>query len=303
MKAAITDPYSKSLAWVFHPNETIRLMRALQLKPIDISVDLTPHYKDDIKVGVVIGTYGATPYIDLQLHYLKNVNGVEHVLVHDDCSPEKDRLKKLCSNYGYDFISTEKNLPHKTCIGSIGDQSCFYEGLKWAKKKGLDVLVKLSRRLIPCYKWIDDFKKLVKDSDGITFSSYCKEDLFPFRTECTGMNVDAWTCEYVLNSMKTAIDNGFIVHQEFWMGSLAKQLDWQNFSPKYEKYKKKNFTCELYSGYVHWYDLLGDNRHTADGRHKNVLWHIYTSEEEMQEALNKVFSDKYTSDELKVVEF
>ena len=47
------------------------------------------------------------------------------------------------------------------------------------------------------YGTIDDFKKLVKESDGITFGSYCVKNKFPLRTELLGMNVNAWNNPYV----------------------------------------------------------------------------------------------------------
>ena len=100
-------------------------------------MDYTPHYSENPEIGVVIGTYGSVPYVDLQLHYLKNVNGINKILVHDDCSNEQDKLKTLCDNYNVDFYSTEKNLWHKACVGSLGDQNCFFEGLKWAKENGI----------------------------------------------------------------------------------------------------------------------------------------------------------------------
>ena len=61
----------------------------------DNTVDYTPHYSENPEIGVVIGTYGSVPYVDLQLHYLKNVNGFNKILVHDDCSEQQEELKAL----------------------------------------------------------------------------------------------------------------------------------------------------------------------------------------------------------------
>ena len=287
------------LQWYFHPNETVRLMRCILFDNIDTSIDLTPTYNENLKIGVVIGTYGATPYVDLGLHYLKNINGIEKILVHDDCSNEKNQLKTLCDNYNVDFYSTEKNLWHKACVGSLGDQNCFFEGLQWAKNNDLDILIKFSRRLIPCYKWIDDFKKLVIESDGITFSSYCEQDKFPIRTECMAMNVKAWTNPFILNMMKFYLKNQFCTFAEFIMSNMAKQLDYQNFSEKYDKYKKQNNHGYTYSGYVHWYDLLGNNRFNNQKRHEDVLWHMYTNEETYLNEINKIFPNKYDLNNVK----
>jgi hypothetical protein len=290
----------KSMLYYFNRNEIVRLARARLMDSIDPNIDLSPKYGDDIKVGAVIGTYGCIPQIDLQLHWLKE-NGIEDVLVHDDCSNEANGLKKLCDRYEVDFYTTPKNMFHKACVGSIGDQDCFYEGLRWAKRNGIDVLVKFSRRLIACYRWIDDFKKLVKESDGVTFSSYCSKDPFPIRTECFGMNVNAWTNQYTMNHLKATIENEFPTFAEYWMDAMAKQIDDQNFSGKYDAWKKSHHAGQLHSGYVHWYDLLGTCRFNDANRHKDVLWHQFSKDEDYLAKLNEVFPGKYKIEDLRNV--
>ena len=285
----MNNQMEKPMLYYFHQNEIVRIMRVRLLDSIDPQVDLSPNYSNDLKIGVVIGTCGATPYIDLQLHYLKNINKIDKILVHDDCSSEKEQLKELCNQYNVDFYSTPKNLFHKACVGSIGDQSCFYEGLLWAKRNNIDILVKLSRRLIPCYKWIDDFKKLILESNGLTFSSFCTKDPFPIRTECIGMNVNAWTNNYTMNHLKSSIDNEFPLFAEYWFDAMAKQIDDQNFSENHS---------QLYSGYVHWYDLLGTCRFNTSNRHENVLWHQYSTENDYLKKLNEIFKDKYIISDL-----
>lgn len=296
----MTSQQDRPMLYYFHQNEIVRIMRTRLMEPIDPKADLTPHYGDDVRVGVVIGTYGCVPQIDLQLHWLKE-NGIADVLVHDDCSPDAISLKRLCGEYGADFYVTPKNMFHKACVGSIGDQNCFYEGLKWAKGKGLDVLVKLSRRLIPCCRWADDFKALVKESDGITFSSYCTKDPFPIRTECFGMNVSAWTNEFTMRHLKWTIDNGFPTFAEYWMDSMAKQLDQQNFSDRYGQWRKAHHVGQLRSGYVQWHDLLGTCRFNDVGRRSGVLWHQYSKDEDYFARLEEAFPGKYRMADLKGV--
>jgi hypothetical protein len=271
----------------------------MQRDSINLQSNLTPSYDENLKIGVVIGTYGASPYVDLGLHFLKNVNKIDKILVHDDCSSERDKLQDLCKKYNVDFYSTPKNLWHKSCVGSIGDQNCFYEGLRWAKNNNLDILVKISRRLIPCFNWVDNLKQLVLESDGLTFSSFCTRDLFHFRTEMTAMNVNAWNDPYILNSMKWYIDNEFPVFAEFWNHELAKQIDFQNFSSKYETFRKSHFTGYKNSGYVHWTEILGTNRYTNDGRNKSVLWHMYNSESDYYEKSKEIFGNKYSLNDFK----
>lgn len=293
----------KSMMYYYHQNEIVRIMRVRLLDSIDNKIDLTPKYNNNIKVGVVIGTYGAIPYIDLQLYYLKNINQIDNILIHDDCSNKQNELKDLAKKYNIDFYSTPFNMFHKSCVGSVGDQNCFYQGLLWGKQKNLDILIKFSRRLIPCYKWIDDFKQLVKDSNGSTFSSYCTQDPFPIRTECFGMNVKSWTNDYTLQKMKYFIDLQFPTFAEYWMDSMAKQIDAQNWSEKYDIWKKNHRIGELYSGYVHWYDLLGTCRFNNFNRHSDVLWHQYSKNEDYLKKLNQIFPGKYKLEDLdKVVE-
>lgn len=295
------EKMSRSLQWYFHPNEIMRLMRVRLFSHIDPKLDLTPKYDSNLKIGVVIGTYGAVPYIDLGLHYLKNVNGIQHILIHDDCSNKQEELKQIAKNYNVDFYSTPKNMWHKSCIGSIGDQNCFYEGLKWAKKNNLDILVKFSRRLIPCYKWIDSLKELIINSNGSTFGSYCTKDLFDMRTECLAMNVNVWNNSFTINEMHKLIINEYPNFAEFWMHDMAKILDGQNFSEKYDKWKKKHFIGYQRSGYVFWSDLLGTCRYTNNERHSDVLWHMYSKEEDYYKKSINVFNDKYTLNDFKEI--
>lgn len=263
------------------------------------NVDLTPSYDEDLKVGVVIGTYGAVPYVDLQLHYLKNINGIDKVLVHDDCSPQKDALKSLCDSYGAEFYTTPHNMWHMSLVGSIGDENCFYEGLKWAKQNGIDILVKLSRRMLPCYRWIDGFKQLVKDTDGLTFSSYCIKDRFPIRTECIGMNVNAWANDRVLAIMNWSIQNEMPIFAEYWYNEIAREIGHFNKSLKYAEAIKNSLYKN--SGYVMWKDILGVNRYTNEERHKHVIWHQVYSVDDYFKKAEEVFPGKYRLKDFKDV--
>lgn len=301
------QPTEKSLMWYFHPNEIVRLMRVKLYDDVSKDSNFTPLYnKDNLKIGVVIGTNGSVPYIDLALHFLIEVNGIKNILIHDDGSNVLNKLQELANNYNIkcgsniQVYSTGKNLWHKSCIGSIGDQNCFAIGLQWAKQNNFDILLKFSRRLIPCYKWIDDFKKLVIDSDGITFSSYCKKDKFPIRTELIGMNVKAWSNNYILMAYTWFIQNEYPIFAEFLMDQFAKVLDYYNYSKKYEKWKQEHRNGFLTSGYVHWYDILGTNRYTNEDRKNNkILWHMFKKEEDYLKISKEIFGNKYTLEDFK----
>jgi len=285
---------SKSEQWFFHPYETVRMLRYYQLNmKFDNTVDYTPHYSENPSLGVVIGTYGSVPYIDLQLHFLVNVNGIKNVLVCDDGSDKQAELKQLCDSYGVDFYSPPKKLFSKDFIGVLGDANAFYVGLLWAKNKNLELLVKLSRRLIPCKEWKTEFLNLVKRTDATTFGSYCTKDPFNFRTECVGMHVDTWTSSYPMHCIKFTIENEMTVFAEFWWHELAKTLSGNNYSEKWLKYVQENKFGYLRSGYAHWYDISGTNRCNSDNR-TGVLWHLFSSADDYYQVSQKIFGNKYT---------
>lgn len=280
---------SKSLQWYFHPNETIRMLRYFQFNmKFDNTIDYTPHYSNNPNIGVVIGTYGNLDYIKLHLHYLKNINGINKILVHDDCSEQKEEIKKLCEQYNVDFYSPPKHMFYKECVGSIGDTSAIYQGLLWAKQNNIEILVKLSQRLIPCYEWKTNLLEIVKKSDAITFSSYCTKDPFNIRTECIGFYVPAWSKPYPLQCMQFTIENEISIFAEFWFHELSKTLSGNNYSEKWLNYIKTNNFGYLHSGYAMWQDILGTCRYNSDNRHLNTLWHMYSKKEDYLNELNKI---------------
>lgn len=289
-----TQQIDKSLQWYFHPNETVRMLRYYQFNSVfDNNIDYTVHYPDNPNIGVVIGTYGSVPFIDLQLHYLKYVNKIDNILIHDDCSPYQNELKELAKKYNVDFYSTPKKMWYKSCVGTIGDHNAFLQGLLWAKQKNLDILVKLSRRLIPCFEWKTNLIELAKNTEASTFSSYCTKDPFNLRTEAIGMAVNVWSKDYPIYNFKFTIDNELPVFAEFWVHELAKTLSGNNFSEKWLNYVKTTKLGYLHSGYGMWQDILGTCRYTNENRNPNVLWHMYSSVDEYLKESQKIFGNKY----------
>ena len=288
-----------STMWYFHPNETIRMLRYYQFNIKFDNGDYTVKYPETPEIGVVIGTYGSVAYIDLQLHYLINVNKIKHVLIHDDCSDKQAELKELAKKYNVDFYSTDKRMYYRSCVGSIGDTNAFFIGLEWAKSKNLDILVKLSRRLIPCYNWKHDLITLEKNSDANTFSSFCTKDPFNLRTECVGLHVKSWSNNYPMQCMNFTIQNEYTIFAEFWFHELAKTLAGNNNSKLWEEYQKKYKFGYLHSGYAMWQDILGTCRYNSDNRHSNVLWHMYSKSEDYLEKSKEIFGNKYTIEDFK----
>lgn len=290
---------NKSLQWYFHASECARMLRYYQFNlKFDNTVNYTPKYSKNPTIGVVIGTSGSIPYIDLQLHYLKNVNGIKNILVHDDCSDKKEELIELCKSYNVDFYSPEKPMFYQANVGSIGDTNAIYEGLLWANRNNIEILVKLSRRLIPCYEWKSKLISLAKQSDAITFSSYCSQDPFNIRTECIGFYVPAWTKNYPLECMLFTIKNELPIFAEFWFHELSKTLSGNNYSEKWFNYCKKNKFGYLHSGYAMWQDINGTCRYNNMNRRKNTLWHMYSTKEDYLTELNNIFPNKYSLENL-----
>ena len=284
-----------SLKWYFHPAETVRMLRYFQFNTkFDNTVDYTPHYSTTPNLGVVIGTYGCTPYIELQLYFLKIINKIDYILIHDDCSPEQNKLKELAEQYNVDFYSTSERLWHQTNVGSLGDHHAFFYGLQWAKSKNIDILVKLSRRLIPCFEWKNSLINLAIQTDASTFGSYCTTDPFNLRTEGIALNVDIWTKDYPMFNFAWTIKNEYSVFTEFWMHELAKTLSGNNYSEKWWNYIKNNKAGYLHSGYAIWKDILGTNRFNSDDRAGYTLWHKYTPIKEYLSVSKEVLGNKYT---------
>lgn len=286
----------KMLDWFNTSNSTIKRLYYRPANSLPLSFKSDPAYPADprkLKIGVVLSTCGSIPFVDLGIHFLKKVNGIENILIHDDHSDEAIQLKELAQKNGAYFFSTVNKLPYMKNVTTLGDTSAFYEGLKWAKSLDLDILVKFSRRFIPCFNWSNSLRKLVVESDGVTFSSKCIKDRFSFRTEGLAMNVDAWSSNEVLANMAFYLNSSMPMHAEYWFGELAKMIDWQNFSNKYFNYRMSHYKCFDESGYVNWRDVLGINRYSQDGRAGTVLWHMYSTPEDYWKIAESVFPGKY----------
>ena len=268
------------------PNEYVRMGRYFPHIFYNYAENkkIKPNY-ENINLGVVISTFGSFDYIKLHLINLKK-NNISNILVVDDFSNEKDDLKKLCNEFNVDFICTPRKFPYKQCVGSNGDTAGFYYGLKWAKEKNVNLLVKFSRRLIPLFDWTKNLFKLAKESDAITFSSYCEKDLFNIRTECIGMYVPAWSESYILNSIANNLNNDIIVFAEYWFHEIAKILSYRNCSKKWYDFEKQQNLGYQRSGYALWLDILGTNRYNKNNRNEHVLWHMFNSEDEYLRILN-----------------
>ena len=140
-----------------------------------------------LRVGVVIGTFAAVPYIHLHLEAWRRLYPHAALLVHDDASPHAGRLAELCAEYGAEF---ERNT--ERCPPCKGDLTAFVGGLLWARERGLDLLVKLSRRFVPLTDWTASLSELALDSHYATYCAWTTTFNFGFRSECVGLAVAEW---------------------------------------------------------------------------------------------------------------
>ena len=139
------------------------------------------------KIGLVVGTFAALPYVHLHLETCRLFHPSLPVLIHDDCSPHNRELEQLCARYRVDFVSTTSRFP--SCKG---DLSAIASGLNWARERSLPLLVKMSRRFLPLKPWAGELGRLAVASQYATYSSWTTSFNFGFRTECLGFAVDVW---------------------------------------------------------------------------------------------------------------
>jgi hypothetical protein len=220
----------------------------------------------DPSVGVIIGTFAALPYVHLHLESWKRNFPSVPVLVHDDCSPQREELATLCREYGAEFYCRQKR-GRKT----VGDMNTYPHGIEWAVEAGIEIVVKMSRRFIPVYDWVPGLKRLAWESQLATYSESCRHFDFGFRTECVGFHVPSWVeSGQVKNMQRLVVENrpmfvesevhemARVVHQEVIRKCRRSAL-----------YSKKHPRSEFSEGYAAW-DIMPPRRLDRSAR---ILWH------------------------------
>lgn len=204
------------------------------------------------KIGLVVGTHGTTPYVHLHLENAKQLYPNLPILIYDDCSDKIQEINALCTAYGVDFDFNHQRLGHY-----LGDIFIFAKSLLWAKRQGIDLLVKMSRRWLPIRDWRQELTDLAIEGQYPSYSSYCSYCRFAFRTECVALHVDSWLAvwEQIYGTALSAQDIGL---PEAYMHKLAKQI------------------CTKPGSYVMW-PLMGESRFT---KYQDVLWHSSCSLED-----------------------
>jgi Glycosyl transferase family 2 len=241
----------------------------------------------DPKLGVVISTYGAAPYVHLQLESLRRLTDNVPVLVVDDCSPERDRLSQICAKYGAEFVSSEERKGH-----FAGDLTAFVFGMRWAQQSQVDLLVKFSRRWIPLVRWTQQLARLAKETQYATYSGGCPAWAFRFRTEALAMHVGTWLESGGMEPVKEYADVGQFAIVEWIVYSAAKRV--HECSCKANKeYLERNPRPAGSEWFCEW-PLLGESRISARA---DVLWHEWAKPHEYERALLQWAGAEYDSKE------
>lgn len=216
-------------------------------------------------VGMVVGTYAAVPYIHLQLEARRRLCPNVPMLVHDDGSHAGDRLKALCDRYGADFEMNSQRLPHH-----LGDISAFVGGLKWARERQIDLLLKVSRRWIFMVDWTEDLRGLAMESQHATFSNYTQSYAFGFRTECVGLATAVWATPGFLRDAVEKINSGRHVFVENYIHVWAIKFQEQSCGQAL-RWSQEHPVPDERRGYAPW-PLMGTDRIDRNPSGK-YLWH------------------------------
>lgn len=219
------------------------------------------------RIGVVIGTCGSAPHVDLGLHWVVKGNDLPALVVDDRSGDEA--LAQVCARYGVELRELPEHFGHYA-----GDLQIFAAGLEWAREQGIDLLVKLSRRFIACTRWREGLLELAQNSNAVTFSSYTTSYHYGFRTECLGLYVPAWAP--LVPELKREATPGRRIFVEKFLHDRARLLAESWHSAEFEAWRAAHPLGRDKQGYACWEEMLGtDRRAHRDG----FLWHNADSAE------------------------
>ncbi len=231
--------------------------------PLTFPID--PLYQHRPRLGLVIGTYAAVPYVHLQLEARRRLYPHVPALLHDDCSHCSIPLRDLCREYDCSFESNAVRL-----APTLGDVSVFVGGLKWAQTLGLDILVKVSRRWIFTVDWSESLIQLALESQHPTFSNYTETFDFGFRTECVGLSVTEWADSRFWRSTCEVFQGGREIFVEAYMHQLAIGLS-RGMCRQARNWINAREIPESRRGYAPW-SLMGTDRCHPE-QSAGYLWH------------------------------
>lgn len=233
-------------------------------------------------VGIVLATHAAPAFVGLHLHLLKKHESGVRVLIHDDSSPKRAELESLALQYGATFVSTNHR---KTA--TVGDLSSYVEGIHWAQREGIDVVVKCSRRFIIDRPWSQEIVSLMHNTGYATATAPCchfGDQGFGFRSEFVALHAKSWIASGVVQEMQGYVTRnepyGF---PEAYYHNKAREVhsyihppggNWSNSSdPNCDYTLRSDIRFQRppnYSAYAILFGLMGLSRVS---RSPNVYWH------------------------------
>lgn len=212
---------------------------------------------------MVIGTFAAVPYVHLQLETARRLYPEVPLLIHDDASRQRSPLKSLARDYGADFASTPVRQVHH-----LGDLAAFSAGLRWAHERGLDLLLKVSRRWIWRRDWRPSLTRLARETEADTFSHHTESFGFGFRTECMALQVRQWWESDFAAAVTVCLQEQRHVFVENYLHRWAAQFSALG-SSRWQEWQRHHPTPLERSGYAPW-EFMGNCRTTP---HPHRLWH------------------------------
>lgn len=217
----------------------------------------------DTRFGLVIGTFAAVPYLHLQLETARRLYPEVPVLIHDDGSQQGTALAALAAEYGADFVSTSERQPFH-----LGDLCVYPAGLHWAGERGVELLLKLSRRWIWRADWRPSLGALADESDADTFSNHTISYAFGFRSECVAFRVERWAASDFAAAVALCLADRRHVFVENYLHRWAMYFS-RTGSESWHRWQQDHPGPPERSGYAPW-EFMGTCRMKA---HPHRLWH------------------------------
>jgi hypothetical protein len=235
------------------------------------------------KIGLVISTFAAVPYVDVALAVRQRLYPEVPVLVHDDASDQTEALVAVCQAAGATFETNSSRLGHE-----LGDLSSIVGGLRWAKEMGLDLLVKMSRRFVPNTNWAPKLAHMAQVTQFATFARNCGTHDFPLRSECFAMGVGPWSSDEIDGRMTAFLLNN---HEPFSVEQLMFDLAGKVYAGNCvaaRQWELNHVRANPKLPFVMW-DFLSEGRRTPTKAH---LWHEISPPEQYAE-LARVVGKNY----------
>ena len=221
-------------------------------------------FEEPPHVGIVVGTFAAVPYIHLQLEARRRFYPETPMLIHDDASPRQPQLEALCKQYGAYFETNTGRM-----VEGKGDLSAFVGGFHWAAERGIDLLVKLSRRFLPLYNWVPELTSLAFTSQYATYCSWTTTFDFGFRSECVGMVVKEWFEHGLVDAIIRELEGKRRPFVEGFIHDLSRRAAFRNCEAARAFDELVGARPRERSGYAVW-EFMGFDRAVRTIR---FLWH------------------------------